>query len=104
MTASHQTNTVNSKIDTHINIAYEIALKEVERLARKILKRNKKSMTGFCMGMGCTSFYDENGPIDDNDPRIKELEDFVGTWNRNLYLTGTPMKLTSWDGELLSDW
>lgn len=101
---SKHTNTVDSQIDTLINNATAIALKEVERLARKILKRNNKSFTGFCMGMGTTSFYDKNGPVDDLDPRIKELEDFVWSWNKFLYLTGTPMKLDSWDGELKTDW
>lgn len=95
---------VNQLMHLSLNKSIELGLKEVERLARKILKRNKKSFTGFCMAMGHAFFYDENGSIDDNDPRVKELTDFIDEWNRYLYLTGNPMKLNSWDGELITDW
>ncbi len=102
---SKKTDKIDVQIDNLIEKADQLALAEVERLARKIMRRNPKSITCFCMAMGYATFYDKNGSLDDNDHRTRELDDFIGTWDRILHLTGTPMKIEGkWDSPVITDW
>jgi hypothetical protein len=105
---------VNDTLDLMYKTMQSMAIKEVERLARKIMKANPE-ITGFCNAMGSTSFYEtcpeteEEGakthePIGDYDARVKEMDDFIRKWDRELRISGHPMKLKSHDGELLTDW
>jgi hypothetical protein len=65
--------------------------------------------------MRSTSFYEtcpeteeesakDNEPIGDYDERLKEMDDFICKWDRELRISGHPMKLDSHDGELITDW
>lgn len=103
---SKQSDQISAKISTFLAESRKIALKEVERLARKTMKRNPKSITGFCMAMGSATFYGEDGhSIDDFQPKLAEFYSFLDEHNRYLYLTGTPMKIDDkWDAPLITDW
>ena len=103
---SKQSDLISDKILTFQDESRNLALKEVERLARKTMKRNPKSITGFCMAMGSACFYGEDGhSVDDYEPKLAEFYSFLDKHNRYLYLTGTPMKIDGkWDAELVTDW
>lgn len=96
---------ITEKINSLIAEATKLALKEVERLARKIMKRNPKGIPRFCMAMGYATFYDAGGqPIEEDDTRLKEFYDFLDEHNHNLKLTGEPMKIDKWDAPVRTDW
>lgn len=82
-----------------------IAICELERIARKIMNRYK-SIDTFCCAMGTWSFYDESGPLYVDDPRFKEMSEFMMEWNDNLYLTGYPLRIDRKGNELVAtnDW
>ncbi len=86
-----------------------IALTEVERLARKIMRANDE-IGGFCMAMGSATFYEtthdlrSDNSIDDSDERVKEMTDFIDEWDNRLHLTGHSIKLNSCDGPLITTW
>lgn len=103
---SKQTDIVSETISTMLDDAIKIALKEVERLARKTMKRNPSSITCFCMAMGTATFYGKDGPgIDEYQPELAEFYDFLDQHNRYLYLTGNSMKIDGkWDAPLKTDW
>jgi hypothetical protein len=100
-------NTASERIHVLHREAFAIAYKEVERIARKIMKRNPKGFNCFCMGMGSWSFHSGTGVegvIDNNDPRCKEMDDFMCEWADTLKITGMPLRLDRWDSPLLTDW
>lgn len=83
--------------------AFRLAYKEVELLAREVLRQPGKAKS-FCMAMGSWSFYDADGePLDENAPRYEKLSRFIDhcSW---LKLTGAPMKIESSDGPLITNW
>lgn len=92
-------------LDSNIQICTDMAVIEVERLARRTMERNGRC-TSFIMGMGSASFYDKHGtPIDYDEAKyLKPFYDFLDTYDRYLYLTGIPMKIEGHDGELIKDW
>ncbi len=95
---------VGEVIQHHLDEAHKVASREVERLARKILKQNRE-LSGFCMAMGSATFYDQDRqPLWAGDPRVRELDTFIDAWDRSLRLTGEPMKINTWDGPIIRNW
>lgn len=96
----------NEQIQSLIDKANEIALKEVERLARKVLSSNKSKCHEFFMCMGSFFFIRKNGDIIhscetkslESLKGYNELDDFIMEWDEILHITGEPMRFT-----LLSD-
>jgi hypothetical protein len=103
---SKQSDAISNQISIKLDEAIAVALKEVERLARKTMKRNPKSITGFCMAMGSACFYGEDGhSIGDFEPKLSEFYEFLDQHDRYLYLTGTPMRIKGkWDAPMQTDW
>lgn len=108
---------MEKQVKEHYNKAVEIALENVEKMARNILRRHKH-IDYFVMAMGTYYFVDKNGNIvdthtevyrnggyshDDAKAYFKPLNDFIGRWNEYLKLTGNPMKLTA-KGKIITDW
>ena len=104
----------NKDIEFHYNKACEIAEKEVERLAREILKKNS-SLDEFVNAMGVCFFTSKGGneydtiylfDYDTGKPSRKiftELCDLYTEWNDYLKLTGFAMRFTV-DGEKRINW
>lgn len=87
----------------HYNQASLEASKEVERIARKIL-RKCKTFDEFIMAMGGCFFVDKNdNRIDNDDPRVKELYNLIYEWDDCLKITGEPMRFTTY-GEKVTNW
>jgi hypothetical protein len=100
-----------SFIDAKIQEARILAIKEVERLARGIL-RSDASLTEFVMGMGMASFneVDGNGLIlgagtfsESSSTLAEELDSFLNDYDKHFGLTGTPMRFTK-DGPVVTNW
>ncbi len=97
------------QIDNLLNEANKIAMKEVERLARKVMKERPNLKT-FCMAMGGICFYDKDGPLRrmDNQPYtrtyLKPIESFVEEFDYALKLTGQGLRLDSHAGPVITDW
>lgn len=99
-----RTKDVNTAIGRLVAQAQDLASQHVEEMARTILRRNRKSVEWFCLGMGTAAFYDMQGyPMDDDDPKFREFYEFVGEWDSTLHITGEPMKFTA-DGPKITDW
>ncbi len=105
---------ISAKLQKHHDDARKLAMTEVIRLARKIMKANPTFTCWIC-AMGRCVFYEttpetedecakDNAPLRDNDPRALELIDFVDEWDNTLKLTGEGCRLDSHDGELVTDW
>lgn len=95
--------TPSARIEAHYDKACAIAEKEVERLARAILKRHP-SLKEFVMGMGIWGFWDKNdNSVDADDRRVRSLARFISKWDRFLYLSGSPMRFTA-DGPVVTYW
>lgn len=105
----------STQIQKLIDSADEIASLEVERLARKVLKKCS-DLKEFIMAMGGWHFTlkasepDEDGwsiedgeAADDDDPRFSEVERFIGEWDNQLKITGEPMRFTA-TGPKITDW
>lgn len=91
-------------IQSYLDSASEVAIKEVERIARKTM-RAYPEITCFCMAMGTAHFYDADGPMcEPNDKRSKELDDFLDEYDQFLKITGRPMRLDSHNGKICTDW
>lgn len=86
-----------------MEIATELALKEVEARVRKVLKRSPK--LSFCMAMGMASFYWNGEPMEYED-RIyfRPVLDLISEFDYALRLTGCPMKIQAWDAPTIKDW
>jgi hypothetical protein len=82
--------------------ASEIASSEVIRLARKIL-RSDKTLDEFVMGMGTWFFVDRYGRSWGELPQFKELKDFINKWDKDIRITGEPMRFTA-DGDIIRNW
>ena len=96
-------NATTRAVQRHYLQAEDLALIEVERLARKILVEHS-NLDEFVMGMGEAFFSDgyENLAIDER-AYMKPLRDFIGEWDDVLKLTGTPMRFTA-TGKKVTDW
>lgn len=108
---------LHEKITEHYRQACDMGIREVERLARKVLKQNK-SLSQFCMAMGTYFFIDHNGDNVDTWQNIYssygcisnhakksfvELNEFISEWDALLKLTGEPMMFTA-TSEVRSRW
>ncbi len=105
---------INDEIQKHYDIANDLAIKEVERLARLTLKKNPKQLHKFMMAMGSFFFIDNNDDIihtmvGGNESMLKELEgyndlvDFIDKWDEDFKLTGQAMTFTA-EGKLIDNW
>lgn len=102
----------NCQIQSHIDTAEKLALKEVEYRARKILVEHP-TLSEFTMGMGTWNFQPEQnrshmrfpiGGMFDNTPQyMKGLANFINKWDDTLKLTGIPMRFTA-TGKIHRDW
>lgn len=101
-------------IQKHLDDAYDIAIREVEKLARQTLYNNPAELKTFVMGMGTYYFTDMNDEVihvsmADNDkflkslPGYNQLVSFIIKWDHELRITGEPMRFTV-DGPMKSDW
>jgi len=94
----HKTKAVNRELDALSRRMDKMALNEVERLARKVMAENPVCIE-FCMAMGSASFKMKDGNWLDGfyikRPYAKDLFDFIGEWDGQLKLTGTPMRFTA---------
>lgn len=91
-------------LDTNLELCTRMALKEVERLARRTMERNGRCVS-FCMAMGSASFHDKDGePIDNGQKYLEPFYNFLYAYNDQLYLTGIPMKIEGHDGEVITEW
>lgn len=92
------------RIEALLDAAAIVAVEEVERLARDVMKKHPRCAS-FCMGMGTACFYEKDGtPIGDEPKYIVAFDDFVNEFDRELHITGTPMKIVGHDGKLQHDW
>lgn len=94
----------NAAVRALLDIAHALAMREVEARARKILG-SRNGAKSFCMAMGGVSFYDSNGnPMDPDLKYLQSFYKFVEEFDDELKLTGTPLKLESSAGEVITDW
>lgn len=105
-------------VDLHYQKAVDMALWEVEMMARDILEQHK-NLKYFVMAMGTYYFVDKKENIidtteeymtanyhyrwRDSKPYFANLNEFIGKWDSVLKLTGNPMKFTA-TGEIITDW
>lgn len=84
------------EITRHYQAAVELALAEVERRARKVM-REHPAMVEFVMVMGGWSFKGRDGQsyCAEDKGYLQPLEDFISEWDQYLKLTGTPMRFTA---------
>lgn len=97
--------------------ACELAVQEVEKEARKIL-REHKHLDYFIMAMGTYYFVDKKGQnIDTQQPckrnghnswdhsfkYFEKLTNLICEWDEYLKITGNAMKFTA-DGKVITDW
>lgn len=91
-------------LDSNLQLCTDMALIELERLARRTMERNGRCAS-FCMAMGMATFHDKNGePIEHGPKYLEEFYKFLDAYDSQLYLTGIPMKIEGHDGELIKDW
>ena len=92
-------------VQRHYLQAVDLALIEVERLARKILA-DHPNLNEFVMAGGDFMFTTKEGD-DSFDPYVvaytKSFTHFMGEWDNVLKLTGTPMRFTA-TGKKITDW
>jgi flavodoxin len=88
-------------LEQQYNAAEETALEIVEEIGRHIIREN--DLEEFVMGMGTWCFYSEDGQIDDDDPMIDEMKNFISEWDNYLHLTGSLMRFTA-DGPVITNW
>ena len=91
-----------TKIERLLNEASLIGYQEIEHRARKIMK-DHSNITAFAMAMGSATFYDANGPMWDHK-YFESFYRFLYAFDSELLLTGMPLKLTSQDGPVITDW
>jgi hypothetical protein len=111
-------NKQNNKIQKHIELAREIALNEVIRMARQIMKEHK-NLKWFYLSMGSYFFDDKFGEtIGTNDQTMnnnyeynivdkykyfKSLNEFMLDWDNELKLSGEGIRFTA-TGKIETDW
>lgn len=96
---------VNKRLTALVAKAETLAQKELERIALKLLRRNKKRYTEFVMAMGVATFTTTDNRIVgvDEDPRFAELDRFLQYWDDMFKLTGNPVRFKH-DGVRVTDW
>ena len=92
----------SAAIDTLIEAANSIAMKEIERQVRVLLSKHKG--WAFTMAMGDAFFWQRES--DDSSYRawMGPVIAFIHKHNGTLKLTGQPMRIETHDGPLLTDW
>ena len=94
------TSKVNQKIQKELDSIDKLALAEVDRIARQILKDHSKTLICFRMSMGSWCFYDTDSNTvsydfhDHDQSMLQEMEDFISTWDHILRITGNYMHVT----------
>lgn len=97
------------EIEELYNKAYDLAVVEVIKLARKVMKDNPRCVQ-FCMCMGGASFYDKDGePIGEwgrlpYPKYLREFDKVVDGYDRLFRITGYPVKIKGYDGVEVTDW
>jgi hypothetical protein len=94
-----------AEMELHREKATEAALQEIERLARRMLKKYKY-MDEFLMAMGgyfVTRKPDKEILYDLQNKEWKELESFIDEYDDELKLTGDAMRFTA-EGPKITDW
>lgn len=73
--------------------ARNLALAEVERRARNIMRRHP-TLKSFILAMGTASFYDADGPVMEEDKKyLKSFYSFLYDWDEYLKLTGEGFRI-----------
>ena len=109
-----KTGEINLEIQKSFDIANELAVKEVERLARLVLSSNPNELLSFMMCMGSFFFNDNNDEIihitmGENERFMRsltgynQLVNFIYKWDDYFGITGTAMTFTA-NGETVTDW
>lgn len=99
----------NKMIEYHFEKACEIALRDVEEIAKNILLNPEyEDICNYWQAMGSWRFTDsDNNSIDERYyykyPEIKKIEAIMDEWNRYLKLTGVPVHLYWINGEVLRE-
>lgn len=93
--AIHTTKDIRASLDRALSLHHALAMEELERLATKILL-SKNATRSFCMAMGEAFFMNKEGePMWFSDHKyLHPVGDLIDELNRDLNLTGTPLKLT----------
>jgi hypothetical protein len=99
---------IERQIEQLVEIASQIALAEIERIARKVLRKHKSRLTEFVMAMGSATFTHKDGTnVGTNEwesfAGMRPLDKLLDEWDETLHLTGTPMRFTA-DGPKVTDW
>ena len=96
---------VTKAIDRHIQTAHDLALQEVERLARHILRRHT-SMKAFVMAMGDAFFTPKKGFHLGLDERryFKPLMELIERYDDILGITGNSMYIDGPDAPIVTEW
>jgi len=80
---------INDKIAKLHSKAYDLAIQEVERLARKILAENPE-LDEFIMDVGYYFTYkdpDRNETPSYDEPFLEELNEFMDKWDEDLNIS-----------------
>jgi len=109
---------ISAIIDNHLETARDIAINEVIRMARQLM-RNHKNLHEFIIAMGSYFFIDDNNDTIETTDQLmnksyeyytvdsfkyfKPLNDFISKWDDTLKLTGEGIRFTA-DGEIITDW
>lgn len=115
---------INKKIEKQYEIARQMAVDEMIRLARKILKKYPH-LDEFVIAMGTCFFTlkDKFGSVYDNHISMREqymkkdysygtrltyqyfkpLDEFISEWNEIFKLTGEGIRFKA-EGEIITDW
>jgi hypothetical protein len=96
---------MNKLTKKYYHLAVELALLDVEKEARKIL-REHSHLEEFVMAMGSWCFWTTDGGQVDNYydfKYLKPLVDIFEEWDEYLKLTGTPMRFTA-NGKKVTYW
>lgn len=97
---------IQDVIDGHIRSAYDLAILEVERRARKLLK-SSNNITSFTMAMGTFFITDKNNKVMwqwqmREYKGFRDIEEFI-IKNEELKLTGEAMSFTAF-GPKITQW
>ena len=92
------------QIQPLLDKAHDIALKELERMARKAMKQHPE-LREFVMGMGGYFFNDQdnNHVYPEECEYLYSINDFMMEWDSVLKLSGNAIRFTV-DGPIETEW
>lgn len=97
---------MNKLTKKYYNLAVGLALLDVEKEARKILKQHPE-LSEFVMAMGGWGFWTKNDEqVNDTfnyESYLEPLTKIFNEWDEYLKLTGTPMRFTA-NGKKITEW